>query len=257
MSGRSLLSLQGYIKIGLRTAAGKPGALYWVGSVPEATIELVSESASKNESFTGQRVQYGKLNTGKTGTLNLTLDEWSARNIAMGLYSEVLNTVAGTVTDEALPADLVVGDEVRLDHPYASDLVLTDSTPATPQTVDAGHYRVTGHNDSVIELLDLTTTPYVQPLLAAYSHEAYDSVECFTQNAKDRYVLFDGINTETGDPVLVDLYRVNFDPIGNLGLIHAEYGNLPMTGAILFDELNVDADGKGGYFRVRQKSAVA
>src|SRR5690606_21011984 len=119
----NLFSLQGHIRIGERLASGKPGKLYWAGNVPEATIALAEETTEKNESFSGQRLSYGRLGTSRSGTLNLTLDEWSLKNLALGLYSAPLNTVGGSVTDEAFPTGLVAGDQVRLDHPYASSLV--------------------------------------------------------------------------------------------------------------------------------------
>jgi hypothetical protein len=247
----SLVSLQGYIKIGERLPSGRPGKLFWAGNVPEATIAIAEETTDKTESFSGNRLSYGRLSTSKTGTLNLTLDEWSLKGLSLGLYSTPLNTASGSVTAEVFPDNLSDGDQVRLARPYASSLVLTDST-SSPVTVNTDHYRLVGHNQSVVELLQVSG--YTQPFNAAYTYAAYDSLEVFTQPAPERYVLFDGINTETGEGVIVDLYRVRFSPFQNLGLIHQEYGNMPMTGAILFDALNVDGNGKGGFFRITQKT---
>jgi hypothetical protein len=248
----SLFSLQGYIRIGERLVNGRPGKLFWAGNVPEATISIAEETTDTTESFSGNRLSYGRLSTAKTGTFNLTLDEWSLKNLALGLYSAPLPVVTGSASAEAFPSGLVAGDQVRLAHPYASSLVITDSA-GTPATVAAEHYRLIGHNQSIVEILNVAS--YMQPFNAAYTYAAYDSLEVFTQAAPERYVVFDGVNTETGDGVLVDLYRVRFSPIQNLGLIHSEYGNLPMTGAVLFDGVNVDSNGKGGFFKIRQKTA--
>ncbi len=250
---QSLFSLQGYFRVGERLPNGKPGPLHWVGNVEEGTFEMAMESTTKTESFTGNRMSYGKLNTSKSATLNMTLDEWSVRNLAMGLYSSVVGTVGGTVTAEEFPAGLLVGDQVRLDHPYASSLVITDSTTGTPVVVDPADYTLTGHNQRTVEILDLTG-PYVQPLKAAYTYAGYDSLEAFSDSAKDRYVIVDAVNTENGDTVELEFYRVNFDPFSSISLINSEYGNLPMTGAVLFDPLNMDANGKGGFFRINQRS---
>jgi len=248
----SLISLQGYVRIGTRLPNGKPGPMHWAGNVPEATLQIAEETTDKNESFSGQRLSYGRLGTSRSGTFNGTFDEWSLKNLALGLYGTALNTATGSVTDEELPNDLAVGDHVRLDRPYASELVITDSTADTPATVDSEHYRLIGHNACIVEILDLAS--YVQPLKAAYTYAAFDSIEVFTAAAPERYVVFDGINTETGEPVLIDIYRARFAPFADLGLIHQEYGALPFSSAVLFDELNVDANGKGGFFRYTQKA---
>ncbi len=97
-----------------------------------------------------------------------------------------------------------------------------------------------------MELLDVAG--YTQPLKGSYTYEAYTSLEAFTTPPPERYVIFDGIDTVSNAPVLVELYRVKFRPVQSLGLIHAGAGALPMVGEVLFDPLNVDANGKGGFF---------
>lgn len=251
---RTLFSLQGYIRIGKRLANGKPGPMFWAGNVPEATLELAVENANKNESFSGNRFPYGKRKTSQTGRFTGTMDEWSTQNLALGLYTSSLNTVTGSVTAEAFPTDLAIGDQIRLAHPYASSLVITDSTPGTPLTVNPDHYDLVGHNASIVEISNLAA--YVEPLNAAYTHAAYDSLEVFSEQPEEVYVVFDGINTETGEGVLIDMYRTSFDPFGSIGMINAEYGSLPFTSDVLYDPLNLNAQGKGGFARIRQKSTT-
>lgn len=248
----SLFSLQGRIHVGLRLSTGQPGALSWVGNVPEATLSLATETTEKTESFSGQRLPYGRLQTSKSGTFNMTMDEWSLKNLALGLYGASANTATGSVTDEEFPAGLVAGDQIRLDRPYASSLVIEDSA-GSPVTLVAGtNYRLMGHNDSMVEITD--PAALTQPFLASYSYAAYDTIGAFSQTSPERYVVFDGINTETGEAVLIDMYRVRFDPISELGLINAEYGSLAMAGSLLFDELNNTGGQEAGFFRLRQRT---
>ncbi len=242
-----LFSFQGKVSFGPRLPSGKPGALTWAGNVPECTIALAVESAQKNESFSGSRLPYGRLKTSQSGTLNMTFDEWNVKNLALGLYSEELAVATGSVTGEVFPDDLAVGDQVLLDHPYASALVITDST-GSPVTVDTDDYALVGHNASMVEVKGLAS--YTQPWKAAYTYAGYSSLDAFTKPSQEVYVVFDGINTETGDPVLVRLYRVRTDPFSNLGLIHQEYGSLPLTGAVLYDELNDDGSTTGGFLKI-------
>lgn len=249
------LSLQGYIRVGARLSSGKPGPMFWVGNVPEATLELSEEAETKNESYTGNRLPVSRLATARSGNFNATLDEWSPKGIAMGFYGAQVAVEAGSATDESFPSDLVAGDQIRLEHPYASSLVIEDSAGGTPATlVDGTDYRLIGHNASVVEILNVGS--YTQPFLASYSYAACSDLQIFTQAAVDRWVLFDGINTETGDPILIDLFKVRFSPFTNVGLINAGYGSLPLTGLVQFDSLNVDANGKGGFAKIVEKAAA-
>ena len=95
----------------------------------------------------------------------------------------------------------------------------------------------------------------MQPFKAAYSYAAVDNLVLFSKIGKAVYMQFNGVNTETGDPVLLDLWRVRHDPIKELALINKEYGNLPMTSAVLYDRTRAIDPVLGGFGRLQQKSA--
>ena len=248
----SLISLQGVLRVA-PIINGKPGKLLDMGNVPEATLALNQQSEDKTESRTGQRLQIGRLNTGRTCTLSGNLDEWAdPRRLALGLYSAALDMAAGSVTGETLPAGLAVGDEVVLDRAFASDLALTDSA-GSPVTVNVDHFELIGHAKNIVRMLNIAA--YTQPFKAAYDYEAAVSLAIFTQQAPERWVVFDGINTETGEPILIDLYRGRFDPFQNVGLIHAGYGTLPFSIGCLADLSKADDATLGTFGRIRQKSA--
>ena len=251
MNNTSLFSLQGYLKIGKRLPTGKPGALWWAGNVPEAQLELTNETKTIKESFTGQRANYGKINTERGGRLTGNFGEWSYNGLALGLHAKNILVPTGTVTGELIPAGAVDGDEFRLDHAHASSLVITDSTAVTPLTLGTDKYKLTGHNDAVVQLLDVGSL--VQPFKLAYSYAAARNLDIFAQQPEEVYVLFDGINTVTGKGVLIDMFRASFDPFSQLGLIQEEEGNLGFGADLLLDVLNLDEDGKGGYARIVQK----
>ncbi|MTI74727.1 MAG: hypothetical protein FH747_13895 [Stenotrophomonas sp.] len=253
---RNLFSLQGYIKAGLRNAAtGKPGPLFWLGNVPEATLEITVESADKRESFSGNRGLYKRMYTQRGGTFSGSMDEWSLKNLALLLHSQSANVASSPVTAEAFPAALVDGDEVLLAHPYAASLVITDSTSGTPLTVDPDDYELVGHNSRIVQLKNVAS--YVQPFKAAYTPAAYDKLDFFSKEPDEIYVVFDGIDTEYNVPVEIDLFRAQFAPLANFAMINEEFGNLPFSAELLFDSLNTDSNGKGGYARLLSKSPVA
>lgn len=249
----SLFSLQGYFNVAPILPGGGIGPMRWLGNVPEATLALGSDAVDRMESFSGKRVQYGRLGTGVTAAMNITMDEWSAANLALAFQASVSDIAASTVTGEVFPDDLVVGDLVRLDHPFASSLVITDST-GTPVTVDPAHYGLEGHSKSRVRIKDLAT--YTQPFKGAYSYEAVKNIALFSQLGVPVYLQFDGINTETNEPVLMELWRNRFDPVSELGLINAEYGNLPLTSAVLFDPTKEADTLLGGFGRMIQRATA-
>lgn len=248
-----LFSLQGKIYLAVRQSNGKPGPMTWVGNAPTCQLKLTTESADKTESFSGSRLPYGRLQKGKKAELSLVLDEFLTENLVLALYGTQVTAIAGTATAESLPAALVAGDIVRLDKPFVSSVVITDSA-GTPASLTAGtHYQVNSANLGLIEILD--PAAFVQPFKAAYSHAASETVTMFTAAAPERYLLLDGINTENNEPVLMELPRLRLDPVGQLDLIMDEYGNLPMTGTVLYDELTAGDATLGGFGRLRQKGA--
>lgn len=246
----SLFSFQGKVYIGERSAAGKLINPAWVGNVPTCELALTTETTSKAESFSGNRLQYGLLQKAKTANLSLTFDEWLANVLALALYSEKLDVAGATVTGEALPAGVVAGDLVKLNHPFISAFTLMDSTGtpvAVPHTIESA-------NSGLIKVGDLTgkTAPYN----ASYTYAARNSFAVFGKTPTEKYVLLDGINTETQEPVLVHMYRVKFNPVSNFGLIHDDYGNLPMTGALLYDPINAANSAQGGFAKIENKTVV-
>ncbi len=253
MSEPTLFSLQGYLSVATLLPNGTIGKLRWLGNVPEATLALGTESTDKNESFSGKRLQIGRLQTGITAAFNYTMDYWSSANLALAFNAEETAIAASTVTGEEFPADLAAGDRVRLDHPFVSSLVITDSATPTPATVAGANYRVVGHSDSVVEII--TPGAFTQPFKAAYAYEAATNLVLFSKIGAAVYLQFDGINTETNEPLLIDLWKVRHNPVSELGLINTEYGNLPMTSAVLFDAARSLDASLGGFGRMLQKAA--
>lgn len=252
MSTQTLFSLQGYLRIARYLPDGKIGPLRWLGNVPEATLALSTEATDKNEAYSGQRLQIGRLTTGVSAALNYTMDYWSVENLALAFNAAPASIGAGTVTGEVFPAGLAVGDQVRLDHPFVSSLVITDSATPTPAPVNALHYRKVGHADSVVEILNLAS--YVQPLKAAYAHAAVNNTVMFSQLGEAVYLQFDAVNTENNEPVLIDLWKARHNPVAELALINSEYGSLAMTAAILADPVRGADASLGNFGRMMQRA---
>jgi hypothetical protein len=234
-------SFQGKVYLGTRLSGGKPGALIDVGDAPDCKVSLSVDSESRKESRSGQRLESAKLITGKSASLALTLNYFSAENLALGLYGTKQTVSGSTVSAESFPTGLVVGEAVVLEHGNVSSLVITDSA-GTPATLTAGtDYVLDNAANGVVIIKNLGS--YTQPFKAAYAYGDSVDVTMFTADPPQRYFLLDGINTITNERVKVRLYKVQLDPTSELSLINSSFGQLTLAGSVLYDdEAILDAD---------------
>jgi hypothetical protein len=241
-------SFQGKVYLGTRLAGGLPGPLRWVGDAPVCTVTLATESETRKESYSGQRVSSAVLNKGNDAQVALTLNWANGDNLALGLYGSKVTVAAGSVTSEFMPAGLGVGDTVALARGDISALVVTDST-GVPLTLVAGtNYAIDNAKAGTINILSLGA--FVQPFKASYSAGASVNVAMFTVAAPERYLLLDGINTIDGTPVKVRLYRTKFNPASSLPLINESFGTLELTGQALFDSEAAIDPALGGFGKI-------
>ena len=223
-----LFSFQGYVYLG-ELSGRKILNPFWVGDAT-MTVSLETESVEHTESFSGQRLPYGRLTTKKSATATLTLFEAKADNLALALYGNKVPVTAGTVTAEELP-EATDGNLVELDHAIVSALVLTDSTGTPITLVEGEHYAIENAAGGLIRLID--TTGLTKPIKAAYSYAAADRTGLFTTTPPERFLKMVGVNTLNNAPVIVDLYRVRFDPASELALHHEEFGSFELSGSLL------------------------
>lgn len=247
MAAPDLFSFQGKVYLAQRQPNGRPGPLRWVGNAPQLQLALEVQNSDKTESFSGNRLLYGRLIQSKTANLNLTLDEATPENLAEGLYSVPATLPAGTINNELLPVGLKANDMVALDRGWVSDVALTDSaTP--PVTVPAANWWTESASAGLLGLRKVDG--FTQPFKAAYKHGETVNIALFNTPPLERMLFLDGINTVNGRRARVTLYRVAFNPIEQLDLISEEWGSLQLSGATLFDETRSLDPELGGFGRI-------
>lgn len=225
---------------------GVPGAFRFLGNVPEGAMQLQTDFFSHSESTTGQRLEDLRIARAKSSRINITLEDFSKENLALGLYGASSSVTAGSVSNEAVPSGLLAGDFVRTAKPNISALVVTDSA-GTPATLTAGtHYEITSAAHGTIKILNVAS--FVQPFKLAYSNAIATNINMLTQNAQELWLRFDATETVPGQGnKLVELYRVAFDPTSDFQLLHQEIGRLPLAGSALYDSTKA-ADAVLGQF---------
>ncbi|NDP58004.1 MAG: hypothetical protein GZ090_01415 [Oxalobacteraceae bacterium] len=245
---------QGKLYIAARSAAGLPMPLRWLGDVSDAKLALKVDNVEHKESYTGQRLTAKKIVTGKEASFDFTLMELSKDNLSLALYGKASTIASGSVTAEVLPADLVADDRVALKYPKVSTVVITDSTPTTPLTLDPSKYTVDA-DYGTITLLDVTAV--VQPLNVAYTHAALENVSIFTASQSEVFLRYEGINlAEDGAPVIVELYKVSTEPLKELALITTKFAETAIASTVLLDSARPVDDEIGQFGRILQVAAV-
>ncbi len=242
-------SFQGKVYLGTRLAGGKPGELKWVGDAPKCEVTLQVDSEQRTESYSGNRLTSARLQKSKEATIALTLNWATPDNLALGLYGSMATVAGGSVTGELLPTDLQADSVVSLDHGDVSALVITDSD-GTPAPLAAGtNYAIDSAKGGLVRIID--PTGFTQPFKAAYSYGGSVDVAMFTAQPPERYLLLDGVNTLDKSRVIMRLYRVQFDPTSNLPLINDSFGQLELSGAVLFDSESAADAALGGFGKIQ------
>lgn len=247
-----LFSFQGRVLLGDRLENGKPGKLEWVGNTPTCTLSIATENTEKIESFSGQRLPYGRIQTSKKATIKLALDEILPVNLIQGLYANHISKDAGSAVDELLPADLVAGDIIRLDNAFIDETTLVIQDSAS-ESVTRDKIAVESANAGLLKVVD--PVGLTQPFKASYDYTKRSAFTILSQTPPERYFVLDGINTENNQPMVLNLYRVRFDPAESLELINSEYGTLSLTGSVLIDTINMNDPALGGFGKLELKGS--
>ncbi|MFB5082477.1 hypothetical protein [Raoultella sp. C349492] len=239
---------QGKVFLARRNAQGQALAMRWIGDVDALEVALTSESFTHKESYSTQRAPVRRISTSKDGTVTSTWYSYSPENLAVLLYGEQVVIAAGTITGETLPAGIAAGDRFALAHQNISAVEIAGLIAGTDYTVDAKF--------GAIEFL---TAPANQPLSVNYTHASSINTSMFTSTPVDLFLRYEGINlAENGAPVVVELYKVQFDPVAALSLINTDTSlpGLETTAAVLLDTERAEDAQFGRYGQVIHVGSV-
>lgn len=228
---------QGKVFIGDRTAGGDADVLRWVGDASAINLSFETDVLEWKESWSGQRATALRLLREKTASLALTLHEFDSKNLALALFGDDGTNTGSSVVDESLAGGSVavaVGDFLRLAHADVSALVVKDSAGSPATLVLDTDYRIESAKHGSIEVLNLGA--YTQPFTADYTYADSVNIRMLTQGLSEKWVRLEGLNSADSDgPVLIELYRVAFDPGEELAWIGDEVFEMVLNGSSLID----------------------
>lgn len=239
---------QGKVYLAARDKSGKPKAMRWVGDVGSLSVGLTVESFNHQESYSGQKTTVRRLVTSKESQVTATWYEHSPENLAILLYSDSLLIAAGSVTGETLPATIAAGERYVLEFQNVSNVVIGDLEEGADYQVDAAYGAITF-------LTAQNAAPKVN-----YQYGASKNTGILTRTPEEVFLRYEGINlAENGAPVIVELYKLQFDPVSALNLINTDtsMSGLETTASAMLDTARPADSAIGRFGRVIQVQEVA
>lgn len=213
---------------------GVKGSAFWVGVASAfAFNHSVDDKKELFEHHSGNSQLWDVSEGKKKTSLSLTIQERRDAAMRAALQATIETVTADTIAAESHNIS-ETGDMTFLKHGKVSEVVITDSTPASGQplvvdidyTVDADYGRI-----------ELITGGHVAPLLIDYGYGEAKVTKPMTDDVDYYEVRLDGINTvgQQGRQITT-AYRVKLDPADTYDLINEDFAEMQIEGECLFDE---------------------
>lgn len=225
-----LISLQGELFLA-KMINGAPAGLRPIGNTPELKLNITSESVDHFESKTGKRAKDGVLHKQTGVEVSGTLEELNKENIALVLSGKSIEVISSPIAGASLGSvekDLMID----LGHRNLSSVTFKDGDDAT---ILATKYEVDEAFGTVVFNEAVTGDVKWSGTVGAVNRIT------IANNLGEEYrFFFKGVDTYSGDKIAVTLWRVEFSPETELGLINDEWGSCDISGQCLADISKAD-----------------
>jgi len=211
--------------------------------VLEVSIE---EDTKKQQDYSraggGTRAQVKRVTS---VMLKATLQDLNPLNLARAVFGSTSAIAGATVTDR--PHTAYKGGLIALEH-ISPSAVTVKTTDATPVVISAaGNYEVRPEGIFVFD--NATDITNGQAVTVDYTHSGYDLVQALTSAAPILEMRYAGINeASSGDPSILDFYRVQLGAAKGLGMINEDFATLEIEGEVLLDPTKTGT-GTSRFFR--------
>lgn len=220
-----LISLQGEMFLA-KMVNGVPSGLRAIGSTPELTLSITSDSIDHFESKTGNRSKDAVLRKQTGVEIAGTIEELNKENVAMVLSGKNIEVTSSPITDESL-GSVTIDTIIDLGHRNLTGVTFKDGAdaiiPETDYLLDQAFGTVT-FTKAVTGVVKWSGTA-----------GAVDRVTIADNIGGEYRLFFKGVDTYSNDKIAVTLWRVEFSPETELGLINEEWGSCKISGSALAD----------------------
>lgn len=239
------MSNKSYIGKGIVYIEDDNGRLVDVGNVTAFAYAATEEKKELKNFRTAGGGNYNSLIRVTAVNINLTMSDFSANNLSLGLFGAVSAVAAGTVTDEAQTTP----DDVSVDFLLPTDNMIDTSASVTVTGyVEGTDFEV---KPAGILVLAAGSIPASTALAITYTKKAVDVVQAFVNAARNRRVLLDGLNeADSGKPALINIHKGKFGAAAETAFVGDDFGEIALTGEALQDE-TITTSGLSQYLEVK------
>lgn len=170
---------------------------------------LASETELIKESCSGSALDLAEYATSQSMTVNLEMQEFSQKELAIALYGDVQNKAAGTGNTTTIQQTIADGDAFHIPA-KASNISIQDSagTPAT-LTLDT-NYKVIDADYGTIQFLDVSG--FTQPFVVTHDNAEYDYIKPLSLTSIIRALIFNGVSKVDGSKAQIIIPKLRFPP---------------------------------------------
>ena len=227
---------QGVVLMGARDTTGaiaKAGGLFEVGNCSELKLSVNTSTVEHKETTTGARAIDLRLTTEVKANMEVTIENFNAKNLSQAMRGNHVKSVAGTVTAEPLTGfpDMIS----PLDHLRVSNVVIK-TVGGSPVTLVLGTDYLVNEEAGSVKFLSTGAVATSTALTVAYSYEAQEEVHGLTQPMQTIWLRFEGLNSaDTNKPVVLDVFKFSTDPLKELEMIGDKVNAFQLAGTVLAD----------------------
>lgn len=237
---------QGKVYLARRLNDGSSLNWRWVGDVSNLTVSLVVDRKTKKQSYGGQLAISHYHIIEQSGSVAALWHEHSPENLAVILLGNIISAEAGRETE--VLTHVTKGGRYSLRYPNIRRL----SIEGLKEGID---YIV----DKVFGAVEFLNTPSIQPVSVFFTYAGNTNTTLYTQKPEQLALRYEGINlAENGVPVLVELYKLEFDPISAMALINnsSSLAGLETNATLMLDTARSADDALGRFGRVANIAQV-
>lgn len=235
---------QGVVLVGEYDENGVVTGLTAVGNVTDLKITIETTAEEHKESQSGQRgVDKRSVKETKAG-LSMTLENFTRDTLALAFRGGYTVIASGNVADAALVCAL--GKIQPLGHLKVSTVVIEKGvTPLVAYVDDETPYDYKLNADAgSVQFAATPATPGLvdgDDLTVSYAYAAQARVDALTEGTKERFLRFEGLNTEDElAPCVVEAFKFVIDPAKEFALITGDgMASFELEGSLLADATRV------------------
>lgn len=240
-----------------RNTDGSAKAGFDLGEAPVFKLTQQAPVVEMNTVRSADRGVAFRMAQSKGASLEIqlkTLNDFNLELITSGVWTETAASAA--VVGWSAPADLVVGNVIKLPARNVSAVAVKDSTGGAAKTLPPASYELDPVGGT-IKLLDIATGgPYVQPFKVDYTPGAVKVLGGLKATDKEYIVQLNGTNAQDSSRVIFEGFRFRFAAEGDSDWIsEGPYGTWTLRGSLQKDELRGAGSAGGQYYALTKPGA--